>query len=313
MKKQPIDTPFAIRLQATNTYLPLYLIFTEIYLPMMEDICEKLSRYGDKFSMDSYLRPQIDVDKLDFRFDLLEGSIPEPPCGEKKHQRYRQALLAEMGAMSQQLHEAVGRYCDESLAFAERTLAKSKRALEAKCPDLPLSKNDMMWYLGKVLELRLWRMLDNHIKTGRLVITPPPDSRFALRDPEVASLDNLVTWAVSLRITIEQDSLPGCPPLVQAAYSRLHQCLASPSLFTDVTAESANAAPPTLRSKNRWDEPELKRLLDKSREPGMTHEKLAEHYGVSRPLISRMLKKAEEQIKPRHANAFNLFRSNRSK
>ena len=250
----------------------------------MGHICEELSRYGNKFSMDLYLRPQADARKVDFRFLLLDGIIPEPLYDDKKYQRYRQALLAEMGAMSQRLHDAAGHYCVETLAHGERLLAKSKRTIEATCPALPLSDTDMAWYLSIVLELRIWRMLDEHIRAGSLVIN-------VLGGEEVVSLDNLVAWAVSLKITIEQDALPGCQSLVQAAYSRLHQDLAKVSLST----EGATADSP--RPKHRWDEHELRRLWDKSLEPGMTQEKLAEHYGVSRQQIGKMLKKAEANLK----------------
>lgn len=43
---------------------------------------------------------------------------------------------------------------------------------------------------------------------------------------------------------------------------------------------------------HRWDEHDLNRLLDESRGPDMTQEKLAQKYGVSRQAIAKQLKKA---------------------
>lgn len=62
-------------------------------------------------------------------------------------------------------------------------------------------------------------------------------------------------------------------------------------LFTDIR-----------KPKNRWDEYNLRRILDESREVGMTHEKLAQKYEVSRPFISKTLKKANEMFDLRKAS-----------
>jgi predicted DNA-binding protein (UPF0251 family) len=45
----------------------------------------------------------------------------------------------------------------------------------------------------------------------------------------------------------------------------------------------------------RWDEHDLNRLLDESRGPDMTQEKLAQKYGVSRQAIAKQLKKTEKR------------------
>jgi hypothetical protein len=60
--------------------------------------------------------------------------------------------------------------------------------------------------------------------------------------------------------------------------------------------------------QHTWGEHELRKLMIESKEPGMTHNKLAEKYKVSRQFISKMLKKAT----PPKSSAFTSFgRSNK--
>ena len=72
-------------------------------------------------------------------------------------------------------------------------------------------------------------------------------------------------------------------------------------------AQQPGRAPPASPTKNIWDEYSLRRLLDESRAPGMTHEKLAEQYRVKRQLIGRMLKKAEDMLAPKKARHFDAL------
>ncbi|WP_420476240.1 hypothetical protein [Noviherbaspirillum sp. ST9] len=60
-------------------------------------------------------------------------------------------------------------------------------------------------------------------------------------------------------------------------------------------------------TKNNWDEHNLRRLLDESRESGMTHKKLAEKYGVSRQQIGTQLKKAKDFFGARKATPFEAL------
>ena len=50
------------------------------------------------------------------------------------------------------------------------------------------------------------------------------------------------------------------------------------------------------RIKPSWDQHNLRRLLDESREPGATQAKLAKQYGVSRQRIGKLLKQAGAQF-----------------
>ena len=53
--------------------------------------------------------------------------------------------------------------------------------------------------------------------------------------------------------------------------------------------------------KNKWDEFELRRLMNEAQEPGATHQKLADQYLVSRQFIGKLLKKAREAFGPKKA------------
>ena len=53
--------------------------------------------------------------------------------------------------------------------------------------------------------------------------------------------------------------------------------------------------------KNNWGEFELRQLKAKSLEPGMNHQKLADHYGVSRQFIGKKLKDAKDLDAPKKA------------
>jgi hypothetical protein len=59
-------------------------------------------------------------------------------------------------------------------------------------------------------------------------------------------------------------------------------------------------------ASKRWDEYELRRLLDESREAGSTHEKLAAKHGVTRQRIAVLLKQAKELFGVKKASAFDF-------
>ena len=59
------------------------------------------------------------------------------------------------------------------------------------------------------------------------------------------------------------------------------------------------------KATNTWDEYNLRRLWAESKEPGMTHQKLAEKYGVTRQRIGTLLGKAKSQFAPRKASLFS--------
>ena len=54
--------------------------------------------------------------------------------------------------------------------------------------------------------------------------------------------------------------------------------------------------------KNKWDEFELRRLMNEAQEPDASHQKLADRYGVSRQFIGKQLGKAREAYGPKKAS-----------
>lgn len=72
-------------------------------------------------------------------------------------------------------------------------------------------------------------------------------------------------------------------------------------------------APTGPKAKKKWDEYELRRLLDASREPGVTHAKLASRYGVTRQCIAKYVKKAKELFSPAKATMYSPLMSNKRK
>ena len=88
-----------------------------------------------------------------------------------------------------------------------------------------------------------------------------------------------------------------------------------PIIPQNTHSQPQHPPPPDAKVKNNWDEYELKRLLDKSRMPNMTHEKLASEYGVSRQLISKQLKRANDvlRVQPKRATPFDVLTTNKWK
>jgi hypothetical protein len=59
------------------------------------------------------------------------------------------------------------------------------------------------------------------------------------------------------------------------------------------------------KNKMTWDNEALKKLYRESIEIGITHQDIADRYGVSRPFISKYIKKAEDENKPKKATPFD--------
>lgn len=82
--------------------------------------------------------------------------------------------------------------------------------------------------------------------------------------------------------------------------------------FTDRSkAGAADGSQQVHKGRRRWGKSELLELYELSILPGMTHQKLADIYGVRRQYISTLLNKARElHARPRdsHADPFNISR-----
>jgi len=78
---------------------------------------------------------------------------------------------------------------------------------------------------------------------------------------------------------------------------------------TEISVSPAATPNDKKKHTNKWGERELRQLLEMSNEPGMTHQKLADVYGVTRQLIGRKLQTA----KPKKARPFGVIDGNRRK
>jgi len=126
------------------------------------------------------------------------------------------------------------------------------------------------------------------------------ESREWMEPPEAVrhfKPDQAITW-------VNRDRFPKFPfPASEAA----------PPVLTPQPAPASKpetlAASYTARAANNWDMHGLQRLLNESREPGMTQQKLAEKYGVTRQRIAKLLKDAQ----PRRAGPFDSLKSRNGK
>lgn len=76
-----------------------------------------------------------------------------------------------------------------------------------------------------------------------------------------------------------------------------------------LVADNSGEIPPLQKKRRRWDHSEYSKLLSLSIQPGMTQQKLADIYGVTRQYISKLLKKARGlHARPRdlHTDPFNI-------
>jgi hypothetical protein len=88
-------------------------------------------------------------------------------------------------------------------------------------------------------------------------------------------------------------------------------CTAGQDIGLDSLEQTENKPVPvsTERSKRtskKWDEYELRRLLDESRDAGSTHEKLAAKYGVTRQRIAVLLNRAKELFGVKKPSVFDF-------
>jgi hypothetical protein len=96
---------------------------------------------------------------------------------------------------------------------------------------------------------------------------------------------------------------PPAEPLALVVEGKTTTARTSADAMSGGTTTEASAIP-----INKWDEYGLRRLLDESKMPDMTHQKLAAKYGVKRQRIGALLKRAEKSYSPRKASPFAPLR-----
>jgi hypothetical protein len=177
------------------------------------------------------------------------------------------------------------------------------------------------------LPLDSWRRPpdDNVVKWERAVFSPSGDKLAAYRTAAemtssfreplmeehfshtvVVSFTEFDAWAVEQGIAA-QGELAG----LNTACLEEGGMVCPPSEIKEVQQAESKAA--SRRPRNVWDNDALRRLLDESNTYGMTQQKLAEKYGVTRPRISVLLKRARLNSGPRKASFADSLGGNRKK
>jgi hypothetical protein len=91
-----------------------------------------------------------------------------------------------------------------------------------------------------------------------------------------------------------------------------HEMFVSAYVISPV-ADNSGEIPPSQKKRLRWDHREYSDLLSLSIQPGMTQQKLADLYGVSRSFIGRCLKIARSLGAPRQARWDNALKRPQTK
>lgn len=117
----------------------------------------------------------------------------------------------------------------------------------------------------------------------------------------LVTIDDSLEWLASKGLTIDFDTLKAKVELIRG-HSRPQTLKVENE--QECQAEElgrVSDAPATIRE---WDIHNLRRLLDESREPGSTHQKLGEQYGVTRQRIGALLKKAKADFSPQRSTTW---------
>ena len=88
--------------------------------------------------------------------------------------------------------------------------------------------------------------------------------------------------------------------------NRLRRLLGRPAQpESAATSDAEDAHPESPRTRNTWDTEALGRLQFEASQPGVTQDKLAHRYGVTRQMIGKLLGKAKEQLGSHKAGHFD--------
>lgn len=246
MEKQYIGTPVTIHLANMATSINMDDLATQAFHPLMRDIHEKLTRHGLKFCLPLYLQHQHDIRRIDFRYALLDGLLPDTLGDENCCGHIRRALQAAQNEAMAQLESNLNKMTINDQAVAQRVLAEQREALKAKGNEYPLSEFHMAAFVREALPARIWQWLDDDIAAGRLTVAD-------VRGHEAILIDDLVRWATGRKIVVEQDALPGCESLVAASYRCLHQQLSEVAMLARpaaLTPTASNLVPNVKLTRN---------------------------------------------------------------
>ena len=239
MEAQYLGRPVVIHLSDVATSIDLDDVATQVFNPMMRDVHEELMRHGLTFCLPLYLQHQQDVRRVDFRYALLAGLLPDRLDDAKSCSHIRRAFQAVQRDAMSQLESKLNTMTVEDRAEAQGVLTERRATLAAKGNDYPLTEHEFAAFVREALRDRIWQWLDDDIAAGRLTVT-------AVRGNEAVLIDDLVRWAAGRKVVVEQPALPGCEPLVAASYHRLHQHLSQTATYARVAPVDAAALPPVV-------------------------------------------------------------------
>jgi hypothetical protein len=194
------SSPATIRLEVHQREVSLTQMVKALADPLLRDfpIIQGLNRMAPRTRTN------------DFRDAVLAGLTVMPPQNEAERLHIRQVLKAELELRQQRLAK-----CEEGTIAAALALLKVGRIDETDL-NAPLHSTEMREYVSVTVSARIRKMLEDDVTAGRLVVN-------SIGGKNVVELDRLVEWAATRKVVVEQDALPGCQALVQAAYRRLHE------------------------------------------------------------------------------------------
>lgn len=170
----------------------------------------------------------------DFRDSIVEGLSYAPPSDEEAVEKIREALMNDLERRRLNYMSIASRLEQGAPSVDHQRILEKMRSLADSISSFPISTNNMREYARVEVRRRIDVMLDRDIARGLLRVTSIDHKRSV-------TLDDLVAWAVPRRIDVEQDALPGCPPLIHASYQKWREQF--PVVNTQPRSPSASVSP----------------------------------------------------------------------
>jgi hypothetical protein len=216
LKEQALQTtknsPIVIRLDAHVREISVAEIKQQIYAHLQREGSSPQFGYFPFCVFRHGHRPWTRVG--DFRDSVMIGLLPIPPSDEGERAKIKRILAADLErsrrTFSETAHHAAG-----EMTTINSIVTSMQQKLDSVL-SAPLTEGTMRDYARVEIHARIRKMLEDDIVSGQLVIS-------IINGKRIVYLDHLAAWTVARKITIEQDALSGCPPLIAASYQRLRQ------------------------------------------------------------------------------------------
>lgn len=233
-KQQSI--PAIIRLEVHQQEISLTEIIKNLAKPLLAEIPTKSPRQT-AYSVRPF--------KNDFRDAVISGLTLVAPESAVELANVKLVLKAYYDQQLQQRAERARHATGDALRKSEAVQA----VMQMRADALSNGIVDMRQYAKMTIEARIRKILDDDIAAGHLEVVH-------INGNAVVGLDSLVEWATYRKIVIAQDGLPGCEPLVQAAYHRMHLRWTNKLIDPENCAAESLAAPtpmiPAAAQSTSW-------------------------------------------------------------